>query len=225
MTGFAWLGAAILLAGLNWLAVWHGWRGVNYASKALVIVSLFMWLASSTGFTANARFFATGLFFSLAGDILLLLSVRFFLLGLCAFLLAHTCYLTGFLIPTPSINEAIWSVGLMAFSLWALVYGAIRGVLIKSPVYRRLRLPLAAYSLLICAMTASAVLTLFHRKWPPQAAGLAVSGALLFLFSDMLLAYDRFLNPLPDARLWKRVSYHLGQIAIIAAIVVRNGIY
>jgi len=220
--GFPWLGAAILLAGLNWLAVWHGWRGINYASKALVMVSLFAWLASSsTSFTGNAHFFAAGLFFSLAGDILLLMSARFFLHGLCAFLLTHICYLTGFLMPPPMINGAVWSVGLMAFSLWVLVYWAIRGAIIKNPAYRRLRPPLAAYSLLICAMTASAVLTLFHPEWPPRAAGLAASGALLFLFSDMLLAYDRFLKTMPDVRLWKRVSYHLGQIAIIAAIIVR----
>lgn len=225
MIGFAWLGAAILLAGLNWLAVWHGWREINSASKTLVIVSLFPWLVSSNGFNVSARFFAAGLFFSLAGDILLLLSSRFFLHGLCAFLLTHICYLIGFVMPPPPINGAVWSVGLIAFSLWALVYGGIRGALMKNPAYRRLRPPLSVYSLLICAMTASAVLTFFHPEWSPQAAGLAASGAFLFLFSDVLLSYDRFIKPLPDAHLWKRVSYHLGQIAIIAAIVVRNGIY
>ena len=219
--GFTWLGATILLAGLNWLAVWHGWRGINYASKALVMVSLFAWLASSTSFTGNAHFFAAGLFFSLAGDILLLMSARFFLHGLCAFLLTHICYLTGFLMPPPMVNGVVWSVGLISFSLWVLVYGSIRGALMNNPAYRRLRPSLGAYSLLICAMAASAVMTLFHPEWPTQASGLAASGALLFLFLDMLLAYDRFLKTMPDARLWKRVSYHLGQIAIIAVIIVR----
>jgi len=220
--GFAWLGAAILMTGLNWLAVWHGWRRVNYVSKALVMVSLFSWLVTSIGFTANERFFAAGLVFSLAGDILLLFSARFFLHGLCAFLLTHLCYLVGFINSPPPITGRIWSVGLMAFFLWVMVYWAIHDVLKGNSAYRRLRQSLAAYSLVIFAMTASAVMTLFHPNWPPQAAGLAACGALLFLFSDLLLAYDRFQKPLPDARLWKRVSYHLGQIAIIAAVIIRN---
>jgi len=216
-----WLGAAILITGLNWLAVWFGWRRINYASKVLVILLLIVWLGISTGFNGMVRFFAIGTLFSLAGDILLLMPAKFFLLGLCSFLLTHICYLIGFFSPPPVINAGVIWVGLIMMAFWVLVFGIIRSTIDKNPDYRRLKMPLVVYSLGICAMAGSAAMTLFHPFWPSPAAGLATSGGLLFLFSDMQLAYDRFLQPLPDVRLWKRVSYHLGQIAIIAAVVLR----
>lgn len=216
-----WLGLTILLSGLNWMAVWHGWQAWNYASKALIMVFLLAWLAACTSLSGAARWFGAGLFLSLTGDILLLLSARFFIHGLCAFLITHVCYLAGFLSPPPAISSAVLLVGLISLSLWAVIYALIRTAVKLNPAYRKLRQPLAVYSLAICAMAASAIMTLLRPDWPPQAAGLAASGALLFLFSDVLLAYDRFIQPLPEARLWKRITYHLGQQAIIAAVVLQ----
>jgi len=61
----------------------------------------------------------------------------------------------------------------------------------------------------------SALWTLFRPDWTASASGLAASGALLFLCSDILLAVDRFAYRFPHARLWVRVTYHLGQLALV----------
>ena len=65
-------------------------------------------------------------------------------------------------------------------------------------------------------MVFSAIWTLFRLDWKAPASGLAASGALLFLCSDILLAVDRFAYPFPRSRLWVRVTYHLGQLALAA---------
>ena len=76
------------------------------------------------------------------------------------------------------------------------------------------------YNLLILMMVISALMTNFRANWQPASAGLVSCGALLFLFSDVLLAFDRFIRPLPTARIWKRVTYQLGQLAIITGVLL-----
>lgn len=216
-------GATLFLIGLNWVSVWYGWRASNYASKALVIVAMLAWLLLSAGTGGVSLWFAAGLFFSLIGDVLLLLSARYFLFGVSAFLLTHICYLIGFFISPPQLNPAALFLALFCLSIWVFVYAMIRRWVSSNAAYYRMLRPLAAYSLAICGMVGAALLTLTRADWRPEAAGLATSGALLFLFSDLLLAYDRFALPVPAARLWKRVTYHLGQLAIIAGVMLQMG--
>ena len=83
-----------------------------------------------------------------------------------------------------------------------------------------MEIPLITYNLLILVMVISALTTHFRAGWTPVSAGLVSCGAVLFLFSDALLAYDRFIQPLPTARLWKRVTYQLAQLAIIAGVLI-----
>jgi uncharacterized membrane protein YhhN len=63
-------------------------------------------------------------------------------------------------------------------------------------------------------------MTWTRSGWQVQAA-LAVSlGAVLFFISDSILAWDRFVNPLSNARLKNMVTYHLGQIGIILGAIL-----
>jgi uncharacterized membrane protein YhhN len=41
-------------------------------------------------------------------------------------------------------------------------------------------------------------------------------GAVLFFVSDSLLAWNRFVTPLPRGSLLVIVAYHVGQMALIA---------
>jgi hypothetical protein len=53
------------------------------------------------------------------------------------------------------------------------------------------------------------------------AAGLAAAGALFFFASDMLLAYNRYGRNFPRGQLLIRILYHLGQMGIVSAVVVK----
>ena len=216
----AWFWLTLALIALNWLAVWFEWRWVNLASKPGVIAAMLVWYASVCGCRPPALWFGLGLAFSLAGDVLLMMPNRFFLYGTAAFMLAHGAYILGFNQPPPEFSLIMISLFVAFLSLMLIIYAALRQGIKSSPAFRRMAVPLAVYSLVISLMVLSALSTLFRPQWQPNATGLVVSGALLFLFSDILLAFDRFVQSLPPARLWKRVAYQLGQLALVAGAMV-----
>ncbi|MBM3137340.1 MAG: lysoplasmalogenase [Chloroflexi bacterium] len=217
----AWFWLTIILIALNWLSTWFEWRFVNWATKPGVIAAMLVWYASICGCQLPAMWFGLGLLFSLAGDLLLMLPNRFFLVGTMAFMLAHAAYILGFNQPLPDFTLSMLSLFAVFLSLMVIIYAALRRGAKSSPAFRRLVKPLAIYSLMISLMVLSALTTLFRPDWQPTASGLVVSGAILFLFSDILLAADRFVKAIPPARLWKRVAYQLGQLALISGAMVQ----
>jgi uncharacterized membrane protein YhhN len=76
------------------------------------------------------------------------------------------------------------------------------------------------YAGAISAMLLMGTGTLFRPAWDAEAAVLAACGALLFTFSDLYLAFDRFVEPIPGARLMVRITYHLGQLALAAGVIL-----
>ena len=215
-----WLWLTLVLIILNWISVWFEWRVLNLFSKPAVIAAMLAWFASVCACRAPAVWFGIGLIFSLAGDILLMLPSRFFLPGTAAFMLAHGAYIIGFSQPLPRFEQGMAVLLVIFMSLMAMIYAVLRRGISSRPAFRRMAGPLALYSLVISLMVFSALTTLFRSDWRPDAAGLMVSGAMLFLFSDILLAVDRFVQPIPPARLWKRVAYQLGQLALTAGALL-----
>lgn len=215
-----WLWLTLGLIILNWVSVWFEWRIANLVSKPAVIGAMLAWFASVCACRAPTVWFGIGLIFSLAGDILMMLPKRFFLPGTAAFMLAHGAYIIGFNQPLPRFNPAMAALLAIFMSLMAMTYAAFRRGARSRPAFRRMAGPLALYSFVISLMVFSALATLFRPDWRPDEAGLMASGALLFLFSDILLAVDRFVKPMPSARLWKRVAYQLGQLALTAGALL-----
>jgi len=80
-----------LVAGLDWLAVAKSWKKVEYIAKPAVMLILLGLLALLGGFRSVPLIcFGLGIFFSLAGDVFLLVSYarfseRWFFVGLAAF--------------------------------------------------------------------------------------------------------------------------------------------
>jgi hypothetical protein len=57
-------------------------------------------------------------------------------------------------------------------------------------------------------------MTLFNREWNLLSSILVSVGALLFLFSDIMNAWARFVALIPNHRLWVMSTYHLAQVCI-----------
>ncbi|WP_192251551.1 lysoplasmalogenase family protein [Mesorhizobium silamurunense] len=133
-----------------------------------------------------------------------------FLGGLASFLAAHVAYVALFL-------EAGGGIGLLTAESWrgAIVLAlAIFVIVMLAALWRRvgpaLRIPIAVYVAAILAMGISA-LTTFHT-W-------VITGAVLFVASDGLLAAERFLlAAISPHRVWMRyavwVLYYAAQLAI-----------
>jgi uncharacterized membrane protein YhhN len=206
---------------LDWAAVYKGWRKVEYVAKPATLVLLFAWLLVVSGLQGVLLWFGLGLLFSLAGDVFLMLSDRWFILGLAAFLLAHLMYIAGFNIPLPNVSP-VWSLGLavvLGLSAARLLRRIVDGLAAKG--LRRLVGPVLLYGMIITLMLLSAMLTLFREEWKVLPAMLAAMGAALFYISDSFLAWDRFVVPIKNGRLLNMITYHLGQIALIVGVALQ----
>jgi hypothetical protein len=46
-------------------------------------------------------------------------------------------------------------------------------------------------------------------------------GALFFYLSDIVLAWNKFVSPIRNGRIYNIAMYHIGQIAIIAGVILQ----
>ncbi|RPJ24107.1 MAG: lysoplasmalogenase [Chloroflexi bacterium] len=220
---YIWLILALLFSALEALAVSKHIQKLEYIAKPAVMVCLFLWLYSSTGLQGNPFWFGMGILLSLAGDVLLMLSLdRLFLFGLMAFLMAHIVYITGFREELGIIN--VWSVLLLAIiainasRLIRRILGALR---LKGE--NKLVIPLLVYGIVISFMLFAAMSTLYDPAWKASAALLVSAGAFLFCTSDVILAWNKFVSPIRNGRVVNIALYHLGQIGLIAGVISQFG--
>jgi uncharacterized membrane protein YhhN len=220
---YLWLLLALLFAFIEVIAVSRNLRKLEYIAKPAVMVLLFLWLYTSTGLQGNTLWFGLGVLLSLAGDILLMISLdRLFIPGLVAFLLAHLAYITGFRAELTSAN--IWSLILLVFiainvsRLLRRIVGAMRS---KGEI--RSILPVVVYGIVISLMLYAAMSTTSNLSWTPLAAFFVSAGALLFVTSDVLLAWMKFVSPVRNGPVWNIALYYLGQIGIIAGVISHFG--
>jgi uncharacterized membrane protein YhhN len=153
----------------------------------------------------DGHLLATALALSCVGDVLLHLGFRrYFGLGLGAFFLAHVAYILLFVRSWPRpLRPRRLDLLLVAV---VLVYS----VVVTGWLSSRLggyALPVIAYSIAITAMAVSAIVARFSTP-------LVWMGAMLFIFSDSLIAAGRFRTVLPLAAYLIWPTYYLGQYAI-----------
>jgi len=209
----------ILIAAADWLAVYRGWKRVNYVTKPAVLLGLLLWFSLASGWEGRLFWFGMALVFSLAGDVLLLRPV--FLAGLVAFLLAHVFYIVGFT-PT-SIPLTPLSV-VFAVSAWGLATYQNRrlsAAVKKDDCTAFMQYPLFLYCLVISIMLLTALVTLARPEWPLTAAILAGAGGLLFVVSDFTLGENRFICRIPHGDFYVRITYHLAQLALVTGVLLR----
>lgn len=215
------LTAALTFAALEALALRKNWFKLEVLAKPGVMMALFLWVWLSAGLEGALGWFAFGIFFSLLGDVLLMISLeRLFAAGLAAFLLARIAYIIGFNIPLPGMDF----FGIV-FAVMIGIGGAriIRRILDRLPARGQghLRAPVILYSAVISLMLLSAMMKLTDISWNAGAAAMVSIGAFLFYISDIILVWHRFVAPLPHGRIYNIAAYHLGQILLIAGVIAQ----
>ena len=206
LSAAGWPLLAAALAVLDWWTLVGGKRGLGYLTKPGVIVALLAWLATQ----GVGGAFLLALLFSLLGDIFLMLPRERFTAGLGAFLLAHLANSGGFLGAGQAFSgPGPWFVLLLVALVGSAFHRRLASAL-RRRGQERLRAAVGLYALALSLMFWAALST-WWRGWPPPAALRVSLGAALFFASDALLAWNRFVQPLPAARLKVRILYHLGQ--------------
>jgi uncharacterized membrane protein YhhN len=211
-TGPALAGVGIATALLFFVGLGADLPALRLAAKPFPALALAGWVALRCP-RAPGRLTAAGLLLSAFGDALL--EADLFLPGLAAFLSAHVAYLAAFLSVDcrPALGRAL------PFLAWGL--GAI---LLLRPGFGAMAVPVAVYVAVISAMLWRASAQVGSPGGSTLAGALALAGAVSFGASDTLIAFDRFLAPLPGVSWPVMILYWLGQSGIAAWAVAACGI-
>jgi len=207
MTGLAWvlLAAAALFAVADWTAVAQGRKGVEYVAKpATTALLVAVAVALRPDDPTQRTWFVIALLLSLAGDVFLMLPRDAFVPGLASFLLGHIAYIVGL---AREADEATVLV------LLPIAFAVVVGRRVVNSIDERALLgPVVAYMLVITAMACVAVST---GDWR------AATGAVVFMASDSMIAWNRFVAPFPHARLAIMSTYHVAQGLLVISLLPR----
>jgi uncharacterized membrane protein YhhN len=213
---------AALFAVGNWIAVSRPdrtpanrravWQRVEYVCKPGTLLALVVAAAAldpAAGADTRQRWFVAALVFSLAGDVLLMLPSDQFVGGLSAFFVAHVAYVAGFWSHGPTAGAFLIAVAVTVVAIGLLGRKILGAVRVQD---RALVGPVAAYMVVIGAMLATAL-----------AVGnpVAAAGAVLFVASDSMIAWHRFVAKVPNASVLIMVTYHLGQAGLVLSLLHR----
>jgi uncharacterized membrane protein YhhN len=209
---YTFLFVALAIAVLNWIAVEKKIKKLEYFAKPGTMIALLIWLWQNSAVQGEMLWFAVGAVFCLAGDVFLMLPQNLFIAGLVSFLLGHVFYVIGFNQPQPHLSSIVLAGALLlGLGITWLYRRLAAGLAAKGQ--HSLKVPVLVYSLVISLMVLSALSNI--GRWGLLPALLSSAGALFFYASDSMLAWDRFVTPLPHARLRVMVTYHLGQFGIL----------
>lgn len=204
LVGAAFCGAAVAMVA-DWIAVDRGAERMEAMAKPLVMVMLIAAVAGMDDLAGSVRFpLLAALTLAAIGDVLLLPGLDRFVPGLLAFLGTHVAYLAAFV--AAGISPPLVVVGALVATTAGVGVGR---PIVAGAAGRDVRLGRAVvvYVVVLSAMAAAAIAV---------AHALAVVGAILFVTSDAVLGWNRFVESIPRGRLLTHVPYHLGQ-ALIAA--------
>jgi uncharacterized membrane protein YhhN len=190
--------AFFALAALDWYAVAGENRRLEWIAKPAALAALLVYAAASPH---ASTWLIAALVLSLLGDVYLMLPDDLFAVGLGAFLLAHLAYIADF--DASAGPRIFWWLVLVGFS-YPISSRILRAV--GDPV---LRGAVVLYIAVISFMVGSAFAA---GEWA------AIFGALLFFTSDGIIAWSRFVQPYPWARIAIIVTYHIGQLGLVSAL-------
>ena len=194
-------------------------------TKPLIVVSLALYLTMST--LLKGRFhkrILAGLIFALVGDILLLFVAKnpnYFSYGLAAFMFCHIFYISAFYLDfksAPQLDKkgakvAIIVCGIVS-TLFFFYLRAHLGVM---------RVPVLAYTLVISFMVMMAAFR--NQRVNSFSFNFVLLGAIIFMLSDAILAYNKFVFQFSYAELLIMVIYSTAQYFIIIGAVERRLIH
>jgi uncharacterized membrane protein YhhN len=187
-------------------------RWVVYVFKPLTTGLIFaMALTAGASESLYGRLVAVAIIFSLGGDVFLMLPKDHFIHGLASFLVAHLVLIGAFTLEWPGVT---W---------WLLVLVAIPALgmrMVLAPHLGRMTVPVTVYITVIGTMVWFGV-----ERWLAMGSVsgiLAAVGAMLFMFSDSILALDRFRAEFRSADLIVLSTYYLS--LWLFALSVRPGL-
>ena len=166
-----------------------------------LLMPILIWIAYQK--TIKDKYLYLALIFSLLGDVFLMFSgENYFILGLGSFLTAHVFYILLY----KKQFQFSW-IKTLPFLLSTLTYF----LFIKGSIPSDLMIPVLAYCLVITTMGIFAA----GRVTSDNSYKMVLLGSILFIISDSLIAFNKFVSPLDFSSLWVMSTYGLAQFLIV----------
>jgi len=212
-----WIIIFLFILIVDLIAVYLDNEIVRTVSKPLLMPVLAIYFLLQTRFAASGlkAWIILALFFSWTGDVLLMFEEKkpvFFLLGLSAFFIAQVFYIIFF----HNIRMKEYIRGNALFLLLVVVYYGIL-ISVLSPYLGNMKLPVRIYGVILSFMLMLAMHTLFSKN--KKAGFWMMLGAVLFVTSDSLLAFNKFYAAFNYSGIIIMLTYGLAQLFIIYGAV------
>lgn len=197
-----------------------GQESIAWFMKPVLIPLLILGVYNSGSFPSK-KFLLIALTFSWIGDIILLFSERdelFFIAGLIAFLISHIVYILLFnkqLIYKNRKNKAVFWIGVTSIIMYLVVM-----ISILLPSLGDLTIPVFVYALVISTMLLFAFKGFLN--WQEPGNWYILIGAIAFVSSDSLLAFNKFYSPIVMSSVLIMTTYLIAQYLIVVGILKLN---
>lgn len=172
----------------------------------LMIAIVFFQDVSTSGLYKNL--IMVGLLFSLLGDIFLMLKIVQFKSGLASFLVAHIFYFFAFASITGLHLHPLIIIPILIYFLFFLKK------LLPNTI--NLKIPIIFYSFVLM-MNLWQSCGRFNFDYS-ESSLLAFSGTLLFVVSDSILAYNKFVKKIDNSQFYILGTYYLSQLLIAYSV-------
>ena len=187
-------------------------ESIAWFMKPLLIPFLILGVYFSGAFPSK-KYLLTALAFSWIGDIILLFTDRdelFFIVGLIAFLISHIVYILLFnkqLRYKNRKNKAVFWIGVTTIIMYLIIMISIL-------------LPVFVYALVISTMLLFAFKGFLN--WEESGNWYILTGAIAFVTSDSILAFNKFYNPIVLSSFLIMITYLIAQYLIVMGILKLN---
>ena len=217
------LGLFFLIAIIHLFGILTGVTVLSLITKPLLMPALLIYFINKgqgkeVGWKSRpTSFILLALALSFLGDVLLMfahLNDLFFITGLTAFLLAHVFYIRCFVNVLNSRKQKIYP-GLLAITI-GILFLSVMLVLLIPHIDFLLRIPIIVYAITITTMLTISmsfrnVLTSLHFN-------ILLSGTILFVISDSLIAINKFYMPFSSSSFLIMITYIFAQFFIIHSL-------
>lgn len=190
--------------------------GMYMLTKPLIMATLGMYYLISLRGQKISSVVLMAISFSLVGDVLLMFS-HLFLFGLLAFLVAHVAYIFVYRkhrnSSTADPLQGVYTTRLA----FPVVLAGMGLLVVLFPKLGELKLPVTLYAFVLTFMVLNALFR-FGRT-STSSFWLVLSGAILFMISDGILAFNKFHTEISSADLMIMSTYIVGQFLIIEGLI------
>ena len=193
---------------------------IAWFMKPFLIPFLILAVWNATYFKTK-KILITALFFSWIGDSVLLFADRaeiYFIIGLVSFLVSHLVYIMLFTKQIKRENKkttAVFWIGVTAIIIYLMMM-----LFLLIPTLGNLKIPVFVYALVLSTMLLFAFKGFF--LWDKKAAWSILIGAIVFVASDSILAFDKFYQKLELSSILIMSTYLLAQYLIVKGVLLLN---